>query len=207
MFLKCILSYNERKDYVTGFVTNGKETRPDFADHAQVFMLRELIKNYKQPIAYTFSQAATKGPELAAQLKAVIGKLQEAGLIVVATVCDQDESKKRAKWSHLIDLHNENPGYRGIRLVPKLTDYHCIPAKIPKMKVKYATQVFSQTVATNMGFLADKGILPPECKETADILLFFDRLFDSVNGSFGKRKKYGKPLLGPATPKSVHNQE
>ncbi|CAH2101134.1 unnamed protein product [Euphydryas editha] len=86
MSLKCSLSYNKRRYYVTGFVTNGKETHPDFADHAEVFMLRGLIKNYKQPFAYTFSQAATKGPELLAQLKAVIGKLQEAGLIVVTTV-------------------------------------------------------------------------------------------------------------------------
>ncbi|CAH0726419.1 unnamed protein product, partial [Brenthis ino] len=73
------------------------------------------------------------------------------------------------------------------------------------MKVKYATQLFSQTVASNMGYLADKGILPEESKETADILLLFDKIFDSVNGSFGKRKKHGKPLLGPATPTSVHH--
>lgn len=221
MSLKCNLNYNERKDSVAGFVTNGKDTHQEFADHAQVFMIRGLIKNYKQPVAYTFSQSATKGPELAVQLKTVVGKLQEAGLIIVATVCDQgtnnsqciklliqetqaallrkgEEQKgnyflindqeimplydpphlikcirnnlitkdliycskenlqQTAKWSHIVALYNENPGFRGIRLVPKLTEYHCIPSKIPKMKVKYATQVFSQTVATNMGYLAGK---------------------------------------------------
>ena len=36
-------------------MTNGVETRAVFADHAQVFMIRGLIRNYKQPIAYTFS--------------------------------------------------------------------------------------------------------------------------------------------------------
>ncbi|KAI5633405.1 hypothetical protein NE865_13910 [Phthorimaea operculella] len=56
-----------------------------------------------------------------------------------------------------------------------------------------------------MGYLADKGILPSECKETADVLLFFDNLFDSVNGSFEKNK-HAKPLLGPATPTSCHKK-
>lgn len=38
-------------------------------------------------------------------------------------------------------------------------------------------------------------------------LIVFDKLFDSINGSFGKRKrKHGKPLLGPATPTSIHHK-
>ncbi|XP_052745846.1 uncharacterized protein LOC128199641 [Bicyclus anynana] len=113
---------------------------------------------------------------------------------------------KVAKWHHLELLHRENPGYKGVRLVPKLTDSHIIPQKIGKMKVKYASQVFSSTVASNMGYLADKKILPEECKETADALLFFDNLFDSVNGSFIKKNRFAKPLLGPATPTSVHHK-
>lgn len=220
MSLKPNVAYNERKDRVSGFVTNGQETLPEYADHAQVFMIRGLLKNFKQPVAYTFSQSATKGPELAKQLKAVITELQIAGLNVVATVCDQgtnnvncikyllqetrgillrkleepqgniilinnqeiiplydpphlikcirnnlitknlqykkDNKILMAKWEHITALHNENPGYKGIRLVPKLTDSHCIPSKIPKMKVKFATQLFSQTVASNMGYLAGK---------------------------------------------------
>ncbi|CAH2039634.1 unnamed protein product, partial [Iphiclides podalirius] len=52
----------------------------------------------------------------------------------------------------------------------------------------------------------DKKILPMECKETADLLLFFDNLFDSVNGSFGRRGSHGKPLLGPVKPHSAHHQ-
>ncbi|CAH2056494.1 unnamed protein product, partial [Iphiclides podalirius] len=43
-----------------------------------------------------------------------------------------------------------------------------------------------QTIAANMGYLSDKGVIPSECKETADLLLFFDNIFDSLNGSFEK---------------------
>lgn len=220
MFLKANLSYNERKDKVIGFVTDGKSTKQEFADHAQVYMIRGLVKNYKQPLSYTFSAAATSGQEIKNQIKENVTALQDAGFIVVAMICDQgtnnrqaiklllqetrgaylragqepkeniilfnneeviplydpphllkcirnnlltkdleyiSEGKKHiAKWEHLILLHKENPGYKGVRLIPKLTDNHVVPEKLKrnKMKVKFATQTFSRTVATNMGYLA-----------------------------------------------------
>lgn len=66
---KANIQYNDRKDEVIGFITDGESTKGDYADHAQVFMIRGLMKNYKQPISYSFSSAATKGPELAKQIK------------------------------------------------------------------------------------------------------------------------------------------
>lgn len=53
--------------------------------------------------------------------------------------------------------------------------------------------------------VSEKGILPEETKETADIFNFFDELFDSVNGSF-RKNKFAKPLLGPVQPKSLHHK-
>ncbi|CAG9132543.1 unnamed protein product [Plutella xylostella] len=53
----------------------------------------------------------------------------------------------------------------------------------------------------------NKGILPIECKDTADILLFFDELFDSLNGSYdNSKKRCGKILLKAVTPKSEHSK-
>lgn len=59
----------------------------------------------------------------------------------------------------------------------------------------------------NLYFISftDKGILPAECQETADLILFMDNIFDSVNGSY-KKNKNAKPLLGPARPNSIHNE-
>lgn len=218
--LKAHLTYGEKKDKITGFVDDGNQREPEFAHHAQVFMVRGLIKNYKQPVAYTFAASATKGPELAKQIKEIVSKLQEAGLTVVASVCDQgtnnrqamklllnetrgiylrrgeepkeniiiingkeivplydpphllkgmrnnllnkdlqfekDGTIKTAKWSHLRLLLKENPGYKGIKMIPKLTEHHVNPEKLNKMKVKYASQIFSRTIASNMGYLAGK---------------------------------------------------
>ncbi|XP_026724779.1 uncharacterized protein LOC113491811 [Trichoplusia ni] len=269
MSLKPNVTYNERKDRVSGFVTNGQDTQPEYADHAQVFMIRGLVKNYKQPVACTFSQSATKGPELAKQLKAVITEIQQAGLIVVATVCDQgtndvncikyllqeirgillrkseepegniilvnnqeiiplydpphlmkcirnnlitkniqykkDSKVQTAKWEHITALPRK-PGQQRHKTGAKIDRLPLHSCKIPRMKVKFTTQLFSQTVATNMGYLADKGIISEDAKSKADVILFFDKLFDSVNGSYGKRKKHSKSLLGPATPNSVHRK-
>lgn len=94
--LKSGIIYNERKNIVTGFVDDGQIRIPEFANHAQVFMLRGVVHNYKQVVAYTFSASATKGPELAKQLKNVIKKSQEAGFNVVASICDQGTNNRQA---------------------------------------------------------------------------------------------------------------
>lgn len=52
---------------------------------------------------------------------------------------------KYAKWEHLEFLLNEDIGEDDIRLVNKLTELHVNKDKIPRMKVKFAAQVFSQS--------------------------------------------------------------
>ena len=52
------------------------------------------------------------------------------------------------------------------------------------MKVKYASQIFSQRVAVNLvGNLDTLNTFGIGAKDTAELLLFNDKLFDSVNGS------------------------
>lgn len=212
------LDYNRKKDEIVGFVNNGKNIKIRIADHAIVFMIRGISKNYKQAVAYSFCAGSTEKTELVRQLKEVIQKLHETGLNVLATVCDQGASnksainyliketrekylrlnrdwnkntfeidgkeivplydaphlikgirnnlltkdllyvkngeQKTAKWDYLIKLHEENPSFMGLRMLPKLTDQHILPDKIKKMKVKCATQVFSKSVAVAMGYLA-----------------------------------------------------
>lgn len=54
---------------------------------------------------------------------------------------------------------------------------------------------------------SEKGILPKECTGTADILLFFVELFDSINGSYeNSKKRSGKELLRQLTPSSNHEK-
>lgn len=63
---------------------------------------------------------------------------------------------KYAKWSHLEDLYKIDSAVPDCKMLPRLTDQHIVRDKIAKMKVKYATQVFSQRVSSTMNFLACK---------------------------------------------------
>ncbi|CAG4944833.1 unnamed protein product [Colias eurytheme] len=108
----------------------------------------------------------------------------------------QNGETKCAKWEHLKLLLDIDDGDDEIRLLNKLTEMHIIKEKIPKMKVKYAAQVFSQRVSSAMRFLARHNVLPEECKGTADFLLIFDKLFDTFNGHSYKlsEKQYKRCL-------------
>jgi len=141
---------------------------------------------------------------------------------------NNNEKTKYASWDAItavyeIDKFSLRKQRR--RLLEKLVDKHIYPALIPKMKVKYAVQVLSHTVATVLEFcgllkqgnnnyaiilllqlflfksktyciniysIADefqttKGFIKPECTlATADIIFFFNDLFDSFNGRKGQ---------------------
>ncbi|CAH0731369.1 unnamed protein product, partial [Brenthis ino] len=87
--------YNQRKDVISGFITNGTTKQNKIAHHALVFMIRGILRNYKQPVAYTFCAGSTKREELAVLIKIIIKKLHNVGLRVLATVCDQGASNLR----------------------------------------------------------------------------------------------------------------
>ena len=69
------------------------------------------------------------------------------------------------------------------------------------MKVKYATQIFSHTVAAAICTYSSVGSLAPSALETAELLSRFDSLFDCVNSS---NLQSTKKLRSAITEKSSH---
>lgn len=63
---------------------------------------------------------------------------------------DHQGKRKIAKWDHIVQFYNFDQIADDLRLCPKLTEQHIIPAKIKKMKVAYAAQVMSQRVSAIM---------------------------------------------------------
>lgn len=61
-----------------------------------------------------------------------------------------------AKWSHIQDLYSIDSAIPDCKMLPRITDQHVVPEKILKMKVKCATQIFSQRVSSTMMFLSYK---------------------------------------------------
>ena len=85
-----------------------------------------------------------------------------------------------AKWQDIVDLYNKDKEL-AIRAAPKITDKHIWPNNFAKMKVKYATQVLSHTVAASICMHVSVGSLSSSAMGTAECISKFDSLFDAVN--------------------------
>lgn len=99
MSIKSALQYNQHLDMVTGYENfgsgNSQCNRNKLATHALVFMIRGLYKHWKQAIGYFFSADSTPASVLKQLMFQAIDYSTEAGLKVVALVCDQTSINQR----------------------------------------------------------------------------------------------------------------
>nr|CAI5819814.1 unnamed protein product [Callosobruchus analis] len=115
-----------------------------------------------------------------------------------------------AKWVHLQQFYELDASDPSLRMCSKLTDTQINPNKVNKMKVTICTQVFSHSVGSLMNRIAqwdikDNNKLPSEAADTADLLLFMDKLFDSLN-VLRISKPQAKPLKCAVIRKSPHKE-
>jgi hypothetical protein len=106
------LGYNRSEDAIDGLEDDGVERSPKIADHAMVFMIKGLAKRWKQPLAYFFTENAMKSTNVAKNMKQIIRSLQDIGLKVVATLCDQYNS---AAVNMLVENSKEKEAREGRR--------------------------------------------------------------------------------------------
>ncbi|XP_014470169.1 PREDICTED: uncharacterized protein LOC106742071 isoform X2 [Dinoponera quadriceps] len=126
--------------------------------------------------------------------------------------CAEREERKFASWRIIEQAYRMDLTHNVYRLMPKITMEHVIKSKMNIKKVKNVTQVLSMTMG---GFIHHhtklKGhvntiygpLKMPEKEglDTAEMILFFDRLFDSVNGHTLKPEK---PLRVAVSDNSPH---
>ncbi|KAJ8979994.1 hypothetical protein NQ317_016657, partial [Molorchus minor] len=96
MSLEPHINLNIRENCFEGFENFGNGDKVIIADHAQVFMLKGLQFEWKQPVAYTFCKGTTPTIQLVRQIKEIIKKCTEIGLKIVATVSDQGATNQAA---------------------------------------------------------------------------------------------------------------
>lgn len=85
-------------------------------------------------------------------------------------------------WKFIVMFY-EHDKQHPLRAAPKLTDAHINPSNFDKMKVKFATQVFSATVSASLNLYIRFGFLPAQAVYTADFIDRMDKLFDLLNSS------------------------
>ena len=98
----CCLMFDETsiKEHLVcteGFENCGRHGRISIiANHALVFMTRSLCKRWKQLVDYYLTCGSTKGKMLVNLLMDVLETCHNAGLVVVATMCDMGANKVKA---------------------------------------------------------------------------------------------------------------
>lgn len=103
---------------------------------------------------------------------------------------------KTISWKYIVKFYNSDK-VLSIRVAPKLTDSHIFPSNFEKMKVKYASQIFSETVSAAMNVYIKFGGLPAEADATAEFVNKIDKLFDILNSSkILGAKKFNLPFRG-----------
>ncbi|KAJ8914841.1 hypothetical protein NQ315_014854, partial [Exocentrus adspersus] len=117
--------------------------------------------------------------------------------------------KQIAKWEHIQQFYYLDKS-ENVRICPKLPDRHILPSKINKMKVSLCMQVFSHQVVALMLRISkwavnDRLGLDTSAEDTAQLILFLDQLFDSLNGNV-KVGPISKPVKGGVTLTSGHEE-
>ena len=103
-------------------------------------------------------------------------------------------NNKDASWADIKFVY-EHDQQLPFRCRPKLTDKHINPIGFEKMRVKLATQILSQTVASAISTYVALGILPASATGTAEFLSTMDNISDCLNSSsLSTPKKYKKPI-------------
>lgn len=89
--------YESHQQKICGFEDLGILGRNEnAANHALVFMVRGIKKNYKMPVAFFFTKDTIKTSALKDLIIDAIKQLQGIGLSIVATVCDQGATNRAA---------------------------------------------------------------------------------------------------------------
>ena len=88
----------------------------------------------------------------------------------------------KVSWSHVTSFYALDKIER-FRSAPKLTDLHIHGKGLESMKVKLASQIFSNAVAAGLSVYARGGYINSQALHTADFIGNMNDLFDSVNSS------------------------
>jgi hypothetical protein len=112
--LDCGLQYNGGLDCIDGLVDlGGSERRANYADHALVFMVKGIYKNWKQPVCFTFCEHTTPTAALAILIKDVVRHVRQTGLHVVASISDQGSTNAAAIKALLNERHQVENKFQG----------------------------------------------------------------------------------------------
>lgn len=91
----------------------------------------------------------------------------------------KDERASFKHVQHLVDFYSS----KSYTPIPKITPVNLNPNSFEKMRVKYAVQLLSRTVAKSLKMLVTCNKIEKIAEENANMIEKFDNLFDCLNAS------------------------
>lgn len=119
------LKYERKSDIFIGFQDDGYSRKPLLANYANVFMLKGVFRQWKQPIVFSFHNGPISAITLKRLIKDIILECFSIGLDVIGTVCDQGSTNRRAikellnETEELFTRKNETNPYFGFAVEDK----------------------------------------------------------------------------------------
>ena len=96
MSLKESMNYNPEKDYIEGLEDFGSNRTPKYvANHATVFMAREITAHWKQAVGYCLSSGPIDSNMLKSLVLECVDKLSSAGFEVKVILGDQGSNNHK----------------------------------------------------------------------------------------------------------------
>ncbi|CAG4992503.1 unnamed protein product [Colias eurytheme] len=94
----------------------------------------------------------------------------------------QFSDSRIAKFEHIVKFY-ELDHVKTFKQAYKLTNSHINPTTLERMKVRYATQLLSRTVACGISTYIDFNVLDESAKDTVEFIQKMNDLFDALNSS------------------------
>lgn len=105
--------------------------------------------------------------------------------------------EKRASWVD-IELFFRYDSQMRLPLVPKLSVVHLEPNKYQRTETKYATEIFSDSMAAGLSLYIASGVFPLKAIGTMELVRNFDQLFNILNSTTPNGKDFGQVFTGNA---------
>lgn len=77
MSISTNVQYNKKEDLINGVEDLGSSRRPVLADHVTVFMIKGILRGWKQPISYIFTNGPMKTFILKQKIVEIVAKCQQ----------------------------------------------------------------------------------------------------------------------------------
>ena len=109
---------------------------------------------------------------------------------------------KQIEWGYIGQFYDRDCRRR-IRMAPRLTHKHLNLPAFTNMRVRYATQVLSHSVAAGIFSMVELGAMDEDAEATADFCEKFDQLFNALNSA---TVKSSQPWRGALSETSGHKK-